>query len=118
MLTATYTIANGILHNSDLQMKSKELPVTGAGTADMPHRTVDYKVTPHVAGAAIPVNITGSWDHLSYAPDFAGIAGDPSKLLKGGAQGVGTATTNAVVTSSILMVPMESRSRFSNPARS
>jgi AsmA protein len=87
-LTATYTIANGILHNSDLQMKSKELPVTGAGTADMPHRTVDYKVTPHVAGAAIPVNITGSWDHLSYAPDFAGIAGDPSKLLKGGAQGV------------------------------
>jgi AsmA protein len=84
-LTATYTIANGILHNSDLQMKSAELPVSGAGTADLPHRTVDYKITPHVAGAAVPVDIKGPWDHLSYEPDLAGMVGDPSKLLKGGA---------------------------------
>jgi AsmA protein len=81
-LTATYTIANGIVHNSDLQMKSAELPVTGAGTADLPHRTVDYKITPRVAGAAVPVDIKGPWDHLSYEPDLAGSAG---QLLKGGA---------------------------------
>jgi AsmA protein len=85
-LSATYTITNGILHNTDLQMKSKELPMTGAGTSDLPHRTVDYKVTPRVAGAAVPVNIKGPWSNLSYEPDLAGMVGDPSKLLKGGAE--------------------------------
>jgi AsmA protein len=85
-LTATYTIASGILHNSDLQMKSAELPITGAGTADLPHRTADYKITPRVAGAAVPVNIKGPWDHLSYEPDLAGVVGGAGQLLKGGAQ--------------------------------
>jgi AsmA protein len=87
-LTATYTIANGILHNSDLQMKSAELPMTGAGTSDLPHRTVDYKITARVAGAAVPVNIKGPWSNLSYEPDLGGMVGDPSKLLKGGAQDI------------------------------
>lgn len=87
-LTATYTIANGILHNSDLQMKSAELPMTGAGTSDLPHRTVDYKITPRIAGAAVPVNIKGPWSKLSYEPDLAAMASEPAKLLKGGAEGV------------------------------
>jgi len=88
-LTGTYTIANGILRNNDLQLKSAEVPMTGAGTVDLPHRTVDYKITPKIAGAAVPVLIKGPWDNLSYQPDLAGMVGDPSKLLQGGAKGVG-----------------------------
>jgi len=91
-LTGTYTITNGILHNNDLLLKSAEVPMTGAGTADLPHRTVDYKITPKIAGAiAVPVLIKGPWDNLSYQPDLAGMVGDPSKLLQGGTKGLGDA---------------------------
>jgi AsmA protein len=85
-LTGTYTIANGIVHNDDLKLTSPELPMTGAGTIDLPRRQVDYKLTPSVAGIlAVPVNITGPWDDLSYRPDLAGmakdLAQDPGKAL-------------------------------------
>lgn len=91
-LTGTYTITNGILRNSDLQLKSAEVPMTGAGTVDLPHRSVDYKITPKIAGAvAVPVVIKGPWDNLSYQPDLAGMVGDPSKLLKEGGKGLGDA---------------------------
>jgi AsmA protein len=89
-LTGTYTIQNGILRNNDLQLKSGEVPMTGAGTVDLPRRTVDYKLTPRLAGAvAVPVIVKGPWDDLSYQPDLAGIVGNPAQLLKGGAQGIG-----------------------------
>ncbi len=89
-LTGTFTITNGVLHNNDLQLKSAEIPMTGAGTVDLPRRSVQYKVTPKVVGiVAVPVDISGPWDNLHYAPDLAGMVGDPSKLLKGGAQGAG-----------------------------
>src|SRR5712692_4425316 len=91
-LTGTYTISNGILRNNDLQLKSAEVPMTGAGIVDLPQRTVDYKVTPKIAGAiAVPVVIKGPWDNLSYQPDLAGMVGDPSKLLQGGTKGLGDA---------------------------
>ncbi|HXE03407.1 MAG TPA: AsmA family protein [Methyloceanibacter sp.] len=91
-LTATYTITNGVLRNNDLALKSAEVPMTGAGTVDLPHRTVDYKITPKLAGAlAVPIIVKGPWDHLSYQPDLAGMVGDPSKLIQGGAKGVGDA---------------------------
>jgi len=69
-LSGTYTITNGVLKNNDLQLVSSELPMTGAGTIDLPQRQVNYRLTPKVAGAlAVPVLITGPWDHLSYRPD-------------------------------------------------
>jgi AsmA protein len=84
-LTGTFTITNGVAHNNDLQLKSADVPMTGAGTIDLPHRTVDYKVTPRLAGVAVAVLIKGPWDNLSYQPDLVGIGGE---LLKGGAKGV------------------------------
>jgi AsmA protein len=94
-LTGTYTITNGILRNTDLQLKSAEVPMTGAGTVDLPHRSVDYKITPKIAGAvAVPVVIKGPWDNLSYRPDVAGIVGD--KLLKEGTKGLDKGLDNAL----------------------
>jgi AsmA protein len=85
-LTGTYTITNGILHNNDLKLASPELPMTGAGTVNLPLRQVNYKLTPNIAGVvAVPVDITGSWDNLSYRPDVSGLAkglmNDPGKTL-------------------------------------
>jgi AsmA protein len=97
-LGGTFTITNGILKNTDLALKSPLLRVEGAGTVDLPKRTVDYKVTPKAvaslqgqgggdaAGISVPVLVQGPWDNLSYKPDLAGAIrnlGDPSKLLEG-----------------------------------
>ncbi len=72
-MTGTFTITNGIAHNNDLQLKSGIIPITGAGTVDLPNRTVDYKVTVSLAGAiGVPVLITRPWGNNSYKPDLAG----------------------------------------------
>ena len=82
-LTATYTIAAGILRNNDLKMTSAGLPTTGAGTVDLVQRRVDYKLSPKLAGAlAVPVKITGPWSDPSFRPDLAGIASQNGKALK------------------------------------
>lgn len=95
-LAGTYTIANGILRNNDLQLKSADLPMSGAGTVDLPQRRVDYKITPRVAGAiAVPVIIKGPWDDLSYQPDLAGLVGGAGRLLQGGAEGAGQTLQSA-----------------------
>jgi len=99
-LTGTYTITNGVLKNNDLRLTSPEIPMTGAGTVDLPLQQVDYKVTPSVAGVlAVPVDITGPWSDLSYRPDLAGVgkslAQDPGKLLNGLQSGGASAGSGA-----------------------
>jgi AsmA protein len=86
-LSATYTITKGIMKNDDLVIKSGTVPITGAGTADLPARTMDYRVTVSIAGAVgIPVKITGPWDNPNYRPDLGGalegVVKTPGKLLE------------------------------------
>ena len=81
-LTGTFTITNGILKNSDLQLKSGVVPMTGAGTVDLPNRHVDYRIVPSLVGMlSVPIIVSGPWDNLSYRPDLAG-------ALQGAAKGI------------------------------
>lgn len=87
-LTGTFRIAAGVLHNEDLQMKSGLVPATGAGTVDLPARTINYRAVPQLAGSIkIPVRITGPWTRISYLPDGAdnvrGLIQQPGSLLRG-----------------------------------
>jgi AsmA protein len=72
----TFTIANGMMRNPDLTVSLTSMDATGAGTVNLPARTVDYRVKPQlIAGTVtVPVIISGPWDNLSYRPDLAGIA--------------------------------------------
>jgi AsmA protein len=89
-LSATYTIAKGVMRNSDLKMKTLAIPMEGAGTIDLPQRSVDYRLTPRLAGlVGVPVLIKGPWDNLSYAPDVVGIVTEPAKQIGGAAEGAG-----------------------------
>jgi len=100
-LSGTYTIAAGIVTNTDLSLKSPLLRIEGKGSVNLPQRSLDYRVEPKVAmttegqggqmqaaGVMVPVVVKGPWDNLTYQPDLAALLKvDPSKLgdaLKGG----------------------------------
>jgi len=93
-LAASFTVTNGVAQNQDLQLLSPLLRVTGAGTIQMPERTVDYTVKPKLvaslegqdgnateSGIEVPVRITGSWDRPSFRPDLKGVLSDPGKAV-------------------------------------
>ncbi len=97
-MSGTFTITNGILKNTDLELKSPLLRVTGAGTVDLPQRTVNYRIDPKVAltaegqggksdatGIEVPVLVEGPFDHLTYRPQLDALLKDPKALegLKG-----------------------------------
>jgi AsmA protein len=97
-MNGTFTIANGIVKNTDLELKSPLLRVAGAGTVDLPQRTVNYRIDPKVAltaegqggksdaaGLTVPVVVEGPWDHISYRPQLDALLKDPKALegLKG-----------------------------------
>ncbi len=98
-LSGTFQIQNGILRNDDLKLLNPLLRLDGAGTVDLPKRTVNYRIEPkvvatiegqggeaEVGGITVPVIIEGPWHDLSYKPDLAGMVGetlkDPSKALE------------------------------------
>ncbi len=84
-LSATFRITDGILHNEDLKVIAPLTQLTGAGTVNLPARTLDYRVVVAIAGAVkLPVNIGGSWDHPTYQNDLA-------DTLKGAIQNPGRA---------------------------
>ncbi|HLG87809.1 MAG TPA: AsmA family protein [Alphaproteobacteria bacterium] len=90
-LAGTFTVANGIMKNEDLALKSPVLAASGSGTVDLPQRRIDYRVQPDVKvpglNVAVPVLITGPWSNVSYQPDVKGILsqklGKPGALLQG-----------------------------------
>ncbi len=84
-LTGSFTIANGVATNKDLKLDSPHLHASGAGTVNLPERSLDYTVTPKLvanlagdggekdaAGIEVPVHITGPWQKPEFAPDIAG----------------------------------------------
>ena len=92
-LTGTFTIANGIATNNDLKLDSQHLHASGDGTVDLPQRTLDYTVRPKLVaniggdggdasaiGIEVPVQITGSWEDPSLAPDIAGAINNPNTV--------------------------------------
>ena len=85
-LSGSFTITNGLLRNNDLLLLSPLLRLEGKGTANLPPRTLDYRLTPRiaattegqggardVAGISVPIIIEGPWSDLSYKPDLAAL---------------------------------------------
>lgn len=93
--SGSFTIRNGMMSNRDLTVSTASIEATGAGTVDLPARTLDYRVAPRlIAGiVTVPVIVSGPWDHISYTPDVAGIAKGivtaPVNVVGAGVGGVG-----------------------------
>ena len=76
-LDASYTIAGGVVRNSDLLMQLPNFTTTGEGQIDLGGQTLDYTVVPKALrvngdrGLAVPVRIVGPWSDPSVRPDLA-----------------------------------------------
>ena len=93
-LNATFTIRDGIAHNSDLEMKSPLLRASGEGDINIVDGTVDYLIKATIVattkgqggrdladlqGVTVPVRVSGPLEDPSYKLDFAAIASDAAK---------------------------------------
>lgn len=91
-LSGSYTITRGILSNNDLKLLSPLIRVTGAGTVDMPAKTLNYRVEPKLVGTLegqggttdakgiqVPILIRGPWSKPSFTPDLASMLSNPEQ---------------------------------------
>lgn len=95
-LSGSYVIANGIVTNKDLSLQAPLLRVSGAGTVNLPQRSMNYRLEPKIAattqgqggrqdtlGLELPVVVSGPWDNLSYKPDLSGVLSNPQNAIEG-----------------------------------
>lgn len=97
-MTASCTINSGVLDNRDLVVTSPVLRLTGAGTANLPDRTLDYTAQSSLADSTdgqaatdaggqdaaaltIPVRITGPWAKPAVTLDLNSIAKNPQAAV-------------------------------------
>ncbi len=94
-LGGSFTITNGIVETSNLQMSSPLLKVTAAGKVDLPQSTIDMLANPEIvageqgkgganelAGLSIPVRIEGPLASPSIKPELKGMFASPEQANK------------------------------------
>ncbi len=76
-ISASYTIADGVLSNDDLLFAAPLAKAEGAGKVGIGAQTLDYRVTPTalgggdgLTGISVPVLITGTWANPKFRPDL------------------------------------------------
>jgi AsmA protein len=102
-MTATATVTNGVLDNRDLVVTAPVLRLAGAGTANLPARTIDYTVQTTLAdpaadeqgtagaagGLSIPVHLQGPWAKPVASLDLKAIAKNPQGAIDAVKKAVG-----------------------------
>ncbi len=94
-LAGSYTIAGGVLTNSDLVLIGPLVRASGAGTVDIGNRTFNYRLDPKIVGTlqgqgasgdakglSLPFRIEGSWDNPRYVPEFGDLLSNPNQTVK------------------------------------
>lgn len=80
-LAGTFSIAGGVLSNSDLKLVAPQLTAAGAGEIGLGSRTLNYRLRPTALAAAdgsggvmVPLLITGPWADPRFRLDLESIA--------------------------------------------
>ena len=80
-LAGTFTIAEGVLTNSDLKLVAPYVTASGSGEIGLGERTLDYRLRPTALAAAdgtggvmVPLLITGPWAKPRFRLDLESIA--------------------------------------------
>lgn len=80
-LAGTFTIAEGVLSNSDLKLVAPYVTASGTGELGLGERTLDYRLRPTAlaaedgtGGVMVPLLITGTWAEPKFRLDLESIA--------------------------------------------
>ncbi len=80
-LAGTFTIAAGVLSNSDLKLVAPYVTAAGSGDLDLGERRLNYRLRPTAlaaedgtGGVMVPLLITGPWADPSFRLDLESIA--------------------------------------------
>lgn len=80
-LAGTYSIAKGVLSNSDLKLVAPYVTASGSGELGLGERTLNYRLRPTAlaaedgtGGVMVPLLITGPWADPSFRLDLESIA--------------------------------------------
>lgn len=80
-IAGSFTIAGGVLSNSDLKLTAPYLTATGAGAIGLGARNLDYRLRPTAladaegaGGIMVPLLITGPWASPSFKLDLESLA--------------------------------------------
>jgi len=80
-VAGSFTIAGGVLSNSDLKLVAPYATATGSGKVDIGQRRLDYRLRPTAlaaedgtGGVMVPLMITGPWADPNFALDMESIA--------------------------------------------
>ncbi|KUJ79511.1 AsmA family protein [Ruegeria profundi] len=85
-LSASFTMGQGVLTNTDLLMSLDNFRADGTGKVNLGARTLDYMFTPTALransgqGLSVPVRIVGPWSSPSIKPDL-------TKVIEAAAEG-------------------------------
>lgn len=86
-VTASFTVAGGVLANDDLVFSAPLLRGEGAGRVDLGARSLDYRIVPTAlpgadgtGGVRVPVLVTGPWGAPRVALDLEGLAAERLRL--------------------------------------
>ncbi|MFT3742602.1 MAG: AsmA family protein [Gammaproteobacteria bacterium] len=90
--TGSGVIKNGVLSNNDLRIVADNLTMTGAGTANLVTKTLNYRLLATVPQPSdspikilksdtlqVPLLVTGTFDHLNIVPDLNALVGNALK---------------------------------------
>ncbi|WP_370204939.1 AsmA family protein [Pararhodobacter marinus] len=79
---ASFTMAGGVLNNSDLRLEAPLFTVRGEGDVDLGGQTLAYRITPETfrnadtgeASLRVPLIVTGPWSAPRFRLDLEGLA--------------------------------------------
>ncbi|HLQ20391.1 MAG TPA: AsmA-like C-terminal region-containing protein, partial [Tabrizicola sp.] len=80
-LAGTYTIADGVLSNTDLKLVAPYVTASGSGELGLGQRTLNYRLRPTAlaaedgtGGVMVPLLVTGTWADPKFRLDLESIA--------------------------------------------
>jgi AsmA protein len=85
-LAGSFIVTKGVAQNNDLRLTTPLLSVTGAGSANLPTRQIDYLMKPKLvaaggSGLEIPVKMVGPWERPTIQPDIGGALKNPDAAI-------------------------------------
>ncbi len=73
-LSATATIAQGILRSGDVKLVGRQMSATGTGTLDLARHSIDFEWNPDIVDlGSARIAITGAWDNPAYKVESVNI---------------------------------------------